>query len=95
MNSTQQPVVSPILAIAAHQWLESRGPPVSDYRTFLTHLKKGAEQKRAQLSSTPFYAKRAKAQALESGDEMDYWQGLFMSRINSLYEPEASSNPAT
>lgn len=85
--STPQPYISPCLAVVARQWLESRNLPLNDYGTFLTHLRKGALQERTRLSSMPFYANRAK-RAAEKGDEMDYWEGLFLSSINMLIPPK-------
>jgi hypothetical protein len=79
--------ISPCLAVVARQWLESRNLPLNDYGTFLTHLRKGAVQERARLSSMPFYANRAK-KAAEKGDDMDYWEGLFLSSINMLIPPK-------
>lgn len=89
------PPVGPVFPemIVANRWLETHMLPAGDYQLFRQHMENGAQHLRARLSSVPFYAKRAKAEAERSGDEMEYWRDLFGSQINILPPPAKSSTP--
>src|SRR5690349_16022127 len=78
----------------SRQWLVTQGLNPNDPAPFLAHLEKGALQEKERLSSMPFYANKAKKYVEQGKDEMEYWRGLFRSRINSLIPPKTSSTPA-
>ncbi len=54
----------------------------------------GSRRLRETLSSLPWYAEKAALAAAE-GNEMAYWEGLWMSQVNLLHPPGGCSTPAT
>ena len=50
-------------------------------------LELGARRLKEQLSSSPFYAKKA-AKAILDGDEPELWKGLWSSQVNLVHPPQ-------
>jgi hypothetical protein len=50
----------------------------------------GAQRSKEALSSNPWYGKKAQKAARE-GKEWEYWRGLWMSGVNTMHPPKASS----